>query len=81
MSVSVSVRLCPSATSRCSTETDGRIDLILAIGMEASFDQSYTVLSGNSAIGILLSGTFSETPDLENFAKAYRSSKRVINLA
>jgi len=30
---------------------------------------------------VLPSGTFSWTPDLENFATAYRSSKRAINLA
>jgi len=32
-------------------------------------------------IRVLPSGTLSQTPDLENFASAYRSSKRVINLA
>jgi len=32
-------------------------------------------------IRALPSGTLSKTPDLENFAMAYQSSKRVINLA
>jgi len=45
-----------------------------------------TVLKGNSGIfknkgRLLPSGTLSQTPDLENFASAHRSSKRVINLA
>ena len=31
--------------------------------------------------GLLPSGTLSETPESENFATAYRSSKRVMNLA
>jgi len=34
-----------------------------------------------SQIRVLPSGTLSQTPDLENFVSAYRSSKRVINLA
>jgi len=38
----VSVSVCLTVTSRCSIETDGRIEL--AFGMEASFDLSYTVL-------------------------------------
>jgi len=51
---------------------------------EASFEQSYIALQRNTAIykiTALSSGSFYETPDLENFATAYRSSKRVINLA
>ena len=46
--------------------------------MEASFYQSYTVFQGNSGIykdkRTFLSGTFSQTPDFENFTTAYRSS-------
>ena len=38
--------LCLSVTSRCSTKTAERIGLVF--GMGASFDQSYTVLKGNS---------------------------------
>ena len=48
--------------------------------METSFDQSYTVFKEtqvSTKIRVLPSGT----PNLENFATAYRSSKRVINLA
>jgi len=37
--------LCLSATSRCSIETDGRIELVF--GMEASFDLPYPVLQEN----------------------------------
>jgi len=33
--------VCLSVTSRCSVEVVGRIELVL--GMEASFDQFYTV--------------------------------------
>ena len=36
-----------SVTSRCSVETDGRTNVIF--GTEASVDQSYTVLCGNSS--------------------------------
>jgi len=39
--VSVSVCLCLSVTSRCSNKRDKRINLVF--GMEASFDQSYTL--------------------------------------
>ena len=42
------VCLCPSVTSRCSIETDERIELVF--GMWASFHPSYTVLKGNSVI-------------------------------
>jgi len=53
--------------------------------MQASFDQSCTVLWGSSGIHkimVLPSGTiFFQTPDLENFAMVYRSMERVINLA
>jgi len=74
--------LCPSAISRCSTETDGRIDLILAWRLLlTSPTLCCQEIQLSTKIRILLSGTFSETPDLKNFAKAYRSSKRVINLA
>ena len=39
--VSVCLYLSVSVTSRCSIETDGRIDLVF--GMMSSFDQSYAV--------------------------------------
>ena len=35
----------------------------------------------STKIRVLPSGTLSQTPDLENFAMAYRSSKSVIDLA
>jgi len=39
--LSVSVSVCLSVTSRCSIEVVGRIELVF--GIEASFDQFYTV--------------------------------------
>jgi len=47
-------------------------------------DLEYTVLSGiqvSTKISVLPSGTLSQNTDLENFATAYRSSKRAVNLA
>jgi len=38
----VSVSVCLSVTSGCSSKRDERIDLLF--GTEASFDQSYTVI-------------------------------------
>ena len=61
---------------------DGWIELVF--GMYASFDLSYTVLLGNSGIykiRVLPSATLYQTPDLENFASAYRSSKPVYQLS
>jgi len=54
-----------SVTSRSSIETDERIELVLG-----TFKNNGTS-----------SGTLAKTPDLENFATAYRSSKRVIKLS
>ena len=42
------VSACLSVTSRCSIETDERIELVF--GMRASFHTSYTVLKGNLVI-------------------------------
>jgi len=39
--LSVSVSVCLSVTSRCSIEVVGRIELVF--GIEASFDQFYTM--------------------------------------
>jgi len=52
------------------------------LSMLASFHLSYTALKGNSGISkikVLFYGTLSQTP--ENFALAYRSAERIINLA
>jgi len=59
----------------------GRIELVS--GMGASFHPSYTVLKNRVSpkIRALASATLSRTPDLQNFASVYRSSKRVIDLA
>jgi len=53
--------------------------------MVASFHPSCDALKKKfwylQKITVLLSRTLSQTPDLQNFASAYRSSKRVIDLA
>ena len=49
--------------------------------MGASFDLSYNKeiqVPSKIRVGLLPSGIFLQTLDLENFATAYRSSKRVI---
>jgi len=76
----VSVRM--SVTSRCSIETAERIELVF-LALWASFHPSYTVLKGNSVIFKNKNTSLwklSQSPDLENLATAYRSSRRVINL-
>ena len=78
----LSVSVCLSVTSPCSIETDERIELVF--GVVASFYLFYAVLKGNSGISkirALLSGTLSQTPDLKNFALAYRLLIRVVDLA
>ena len=82
LAMAVSVSVCLSVASRCSIETDERIELVLGTG--ASFRLSYTVLKGNSGISkirVLPSETVPNYTDLENFASVYRSSKRVIDFA
>ena len=75
--------LSASATSRCSIKTAERIELVF--GTWASFHPSYTVLKGNSIIsknkGTSLWNFVLNSGLRGNFATAYRSSKRVINLA
>jgi len=74
--------MCFSVTSRSHVEMAERIELVF--GMGASFHVSYTELKGNSGIYKNKSTSlwnFAQTPDLEDFATAYRSSKRVISLA
>ena len=75
--------VCPSVCHRsCTIERDGWIDL--GFGIEASFDQSHTVLQGNSAIyknkGTSL-WNFVINPGLENFTVTCQSLKCVISLA
>jgi len=59
--------------------------LVSVSGVGASFDLyptfCYKVIQVTSKIKVLSSGTLLLTPDLENFATACRSSKRVINFA
>ena len=79
---SVCLCVCPSVTSRCSVETDERIELGFCTG--ASIHLSYTVVKVirlSPKLRVLFSGTQTQTPDLENFATAHRSSKRVIDQA
>jgi len=78
----LAMTLCPavsaSVTSRSSIETAEQIELFFC--MEAFFDLSYTVVRKFRylTIRVLPSPAMSQTPDLENFATAYGSSKRVI---
>jgi len=62
MAMCSSVRL--SVTSRCSIETNGRIELVFSVG--SFFHLSCTLLTGNSGtfkIRVLPSGTLSQTSD------------------
>ena len=82
--IAVTLCLCPclSIRGRCSNKRNERINLLF--GTDASFDQPYTVISGNRVsikITVLSSGTFSCTPDFENFAAAYRSSNVLFQLS
>jgi len=75
--------VCLSVTSRYCIETTSRIELVF--GMEASFYLSHTVLCGNSGIfktriGLLPSGTLSQTLELKYFTSARRSRQRVVTL-
>jgi len=62
--LSVCLSVCVCVTSRCSIETDERIEL--GFGTEASLQLSYTALNGHSGISerVLPSETLSQTPDL-----------------
>jgi len=78
-SVCMSVRL--SVTSRCCVETTGRIELFLAW----RFPSTYPTLcykeiwaSSKFSVPVLLSGTLSQTPDLET---SPRQVDRAINKA
>jgi len=74
--------VCLSVTSRCSIETVKRIGLFLAWELPSIYPTlSCKEIQISSKIEVLLSGTLLQTLDLEIFATAYRSSKRVINLA
>ena len=64
-------------------ETDERTELVFGAGASSTY--RYPTLCQKeirvySKIRALSSGTLSKTPDTENFASAYRSSKRVIDL-
>jgi len=72
--VSVCLSVCLFVTSQSSIETGERI--VLVLGMGASFDHpmlSCKKIRVSPKITALPSGTLSDTPDLENFATAYRS--------
>ena len=77
--------LCLSVTSLCSIETDERIELVFDI-LALQLHSTYPTLCDKevhvpSKIRVLSCGILLQTLDLENFATAYRLSKRVINLA
>ena len=68
-------------TSRCSIEMGGRIELVFACRLLSIYHTLYfKEIQISTEVRVLPSGTLSQTPDLENFASAYRFSKRVINL-
>ena len=69
-----------SVTSRCSIETAERLELVLAWELSSTYP---TLCYNDIQVPpkTIISGTLLLTLDLENFATAYRSSKRVINLA
>jgi len=69
-----------SVTSRCSIETDERLELVLAWELSSTYP---TLCYNDIQVPpkTIISGTLLLTLDLENFATTYRSSKRVINLA
>ena len=78
------VSVCLSVTSRCSVKRDGRINVVF--GMEASFDQSYTVVLGNSGIykknkGTPLWNVFFLNSGLGKFRHGISIVERAINLA
>jgi len=62
---------------------DGRIELVfLACRLVLAYPAlCCKEIQVSSKIRVLPRGTLSQTPDLENFASAYRSLKWVINLA
>ena len=72
----VSLSVCLSLTSRCSIEMNGRVELVCLICRLLSTYPSlcYKEIQVSAKISVLPSGTLSKTPDLENFAPAYRSS-------
>jgi len=82
-SVSVCLSVCLSVTSRCSIETTERIELVFGTELPSAFATlGYKEIRISRKTTILPSGTLSQTPDSkENFASAYRSSKRVVDLA
>ena len=67
---------------RCSIETVERIGLVLAWELPSiCHTLCCKEIQVRSKISVLPSGTLLQTLDLENFATAYRPSKRGINLA
>jgi len=82
----LAIALCPSVcqtvTSRNSIETDDRIELVLAWELPSTYPtMCCKKIRVSPKIRVFPSGTLSKTTDWENFATAYRSLKRVINLA
>jgi len=68
-----------SVTSRSSVETHERIELVRIFPKIR--EHCSNVCAMYLANKLSSSETLSQTPDLDNFATAYRSLKRVINLA
>ena len=79
--LSVSLFVCLSVTNRCSIEMVGEIELaFLACRLLSTYPTRCSEeIQVCAKIRALPSGTLSQTPDLENFVSAYRSSRSVIN--
>jgi len=73
--VAMALCLCLSVTSRCSIETDERIELVLAWDLSSTYPTlCYKEIRISSKIRVLPSGNLFQTQGRENFATAYRSS-------
>jgi len=82
VSLCVCLSVCLSVTSPCSVETDKRIGWFLARELPSTCPTvCFKEIQVPSKIRVLPSVTLLQTLDLENFATAYRSSKRVIDFA
>jgi len=74
LSVSLSLSVCLSVTSRYCIETSGRIELVLAWRLPSTcFTLHWKERWVSPNTRALPSGTLSQAPDLENFATASRS--------
>ena len=81
LSASVCLSVCLSQVGVLSKWMDGSSWFSACRLLLTSSTQYYKEIQVATKIRVLPSGTLSKTPDLHNFASAYRSSKLVIDLA